>query len=239
MREFDKDPKADHPHQRSIWVGHGDVNGANHWTQSPEQQRHVRFEKVDADGFVELLTWDAKGENGAKNPVLTERRTVKVIAYADGSRGLEITSELTAPSADAVFKCKPLNVSGVEAGLCSVRVAKAITDGTADQKWISSGAPATGEAEARSKPATWCDYTGLIHGQKYGAAMVLAADNPGATAAGMPWHVRLFGLLADIGPLNWTLEKGKTATFRHLVILHPGDAQTAGVAAKAAAWRGK
>src|SRR5947209_136618 len=28
-------PKGDHPHHRSMWVAHGDVNGANHWTFTP------------------------------------------------------------------------------------------------------------------------------------------------------------------------------------------------------------
>src|SRR5881227_2782966 len=38
--------KIDHPHQRSVFVGHGDVNGADHWTHKDkenEQQRHLKF----------------------------------------------------------------------------------------------------------------------------------------------------------------------------------------------------
>ncbi|HEY4329208.1 MAG TPA: PmoA family protein [Phycisphaerae bacterium] len=234
MRVFKQDPKTDHPHQRSIWVGWGDVNGANHWTQSPEKERHVKFSKLDADGFVEELMWDSKGSTV---PVLSETRTVKVVAFADGSRGLDITSKFTAPTVDAVFKCKPLNVTGVESGICSVRVAKAITDGPDAKKWITSGGgenPATGEAEARVKLETWCDYSGEIHGAKYGAAVVDYPKNPGGMT---PWHVRLFGLLAHIGPLNWTLKKDDSATYRHLVIIHPGDAKDAKIDEKAKTWR--
>jgi hypothetical protein len=234
-RVAEKDPKTDHPHQRSIWVGHGDVNGANHWTRSLQQQRHVRFTKVEGDTFVEELTWDAK-DAPPTSPVLTETRTVRFFAYQDGARAIEIASEFTAPNGNVNFKCKPLNVSGVEAGLCSVRVAKPITDGPDTAKWITTSAPASGEQEARQKSAAWCDYTGLIHGQKYGIAMVNWPKNPGGDR---PWHVRKFGLLAHIGPLNWMLPDHTSATFKHLIILHKEDPDLAAISVKAKAWRGK
>ncbi len=231
QREVLKNPKVDHPHQRSLWIGHGSVNGVDHWLAGAPQQRHLAFTQFTADGFVETLAWD-----GAKagEPVLTETRRVRFLPYPDGDRGIEITSVLTAASGDVTFKCKPLNVSGVEAGLCSVRMAKAILDGPDATKQITTGAGGIGEKSARSAPAAWCDYSGLIAGKPYGVTMVNARENPGGDTA---WHVRLFGLLAHIGPLQWTLDKGKTATFRHLVIAHEGDARTAGVAAKATAWR--
>ncbi len=244
MRVFDKDPKADHPHQRSIWIGWGDVNGANHWTQSPEKQRHLKFTKITADSFTEELTWDSKGST---TPVLAETRTVKCLAYPDGTRALDITSTLTAPTVDAVFKCKPLAVSGVEAGIASLRIAKAITDAPDDKKWITSapdplppGATsllpltATGEAAARKTPAAWCDYSGLIDGHPFGAALINSPKNSGGL---VPFHVRLFGLLADVGPLNFTIKKGDSLTFRHLLLFHPGNAADAHVADRANEWR--
>lgn len=230
QRELLKDPKVDHPHQRSLWVGHGNVNGADHWLEKKYQQRHLKFTSILPDGFVEELAWDGDGPG----PVLTETRTVKFTVYPDGNRGIEITSALTAASADATFKCKPLNVSGVEAGLCAVRMAKPILDAPAATKKITTGAGALGEKAARSAPADWCDYSGQIAGKTYGVAMVNDARNPGGDTA---WHVRLFGLLAHIGPLEWTLPKGQTATFHHLVIIHAGDATQAQVAEKAKAWR--
>jgi hypothetical protein len=237
-RLAEKDPKADHPHQRSIWVGHGDVNGANHWTEGPEQQRHVRFTRIQGDTFIEELTWDAKGGGGdgkdGPPPVLTETRTIKILSFLDGARGIELTSAFTAANGDVDFKCKPLDVSGVEAGLCSVRLAKEITDGPASTKWITSSAPATTEADARAKRASWCDYSGLIHDRKYGVAIVNWPLNPGGDR---PWHVRLSGLLAWIGPNNWTLPSHTTATFKHLIIVHDGDADTGNVSVKARAWR--
>ena len=54
--------KVDHPHHRSLWVGHGDVNGADHWAQGrgTPKQRHLGFSKVEGDTIVENLAWEDK-----------------------------------------------------------------------------------------------------------------------------------------------------------------------------------
>jgi len=220
--------KADHPWHRSIWVGWGDVNGMEHWRLNANQQRHLGFSKIEGDTFVEQLAWDGAQPN---SPVLTEVRTVRVFVYPDGSRAIDLTSDLTATNADAVFKCNPLNGTNVEAGLCAVRMAKDIAKDPKHE--IVTAAGAHGEKESREKPAAWCDYSGTINGKKYGIAMVEAPTNIGGV---VPWHVRDQGLFADIGPVNWTLEKGHTMVFRDLIIIHEGDAAAAKVSDKAATW---
>jgi hypothetical protein len=214
--------KIDHPHQRSVWVGHGDVNGADHWTHKEPKQKHVKFRSVDADGFVEELAWDAK--EGDK-PVLTEVRTVKFIAYPDGARAIDCTSTFTAASGDVEFKVKPLNVSGVEAGWFAARVAPSVSDAIKNgPAQITSSAGAAGEKDARLKPANWCDYAGPINGKTFGVAMFDHPDNSGHPT---PFHVRAFGLVTHIGTHDWTLPNGQSKTFRHRVLFHPGDAKSA------------
>lgn len=183
------------------------------------------------DGFVEELTWDGKTP---EEPVLKETRTVKYTAFADGSRGIEIDSALTAASGDAVFKCAPLTGNSVEAGLIATRVSKEISSDP--NKAIVSSAGVTGEKDSRDKPAAWCDYSGTIAGKIYGIAIVNSKENPGGD---FPWHVRVQGLFAQIGPLEWTLKNGETATYKHLIIIHEGDAKTGNIADKAKAWRGE
>ncbi|HEY6564821.1 MAG TPA: DUF6807 family protein, partial [Pirellulaceae bacterium] len=40
----------DHPHHRSLWFAHGDVNGLDFWTGQPTGTRvkHVKFTRVEA-----------------------------------------------------------------------------------------------------------------------------------------------------------------------------------------------
>jgi hypothetical protein len=217
--------KIDHPHQRSVFVGHGDVNGADHWTHKDkenEQQRHLKFTAVSPDSFTEELTWDSKEPN---KPLLAETRTVKIIAYDDGTRAIDVTSTLTASNADAVFKVKPLNVSGVEAGWLAARVAPSISDAIKDKKsQITSSAGATSEKEAREKPATWCDYSGPIDGKTYGIALFDHPHNPGHPT---PFHVRNFGLLTHIGIHDWTLKQDQSQSLRHRLLFHSGDGKSA------------
>lgn len=226
-----KEPKADHSWHRSIWVGWGDVNGYDHWTAKKWQQRHVDFKEISGHGFVEDLTWD--GETPEK-PVLTETRVVTFKIYPDGSRGIEIDSTLTAVNGDAVFKCAPLTGNSVEAGLIATRVAKEIS---ADPKKVmTSAAGVTGEKDCRDKNAGWCDYSGTINGKIYGIGIVSAKDNPGGD---FPWHIRAQGLFAQIGPLQWTLKNGESTTYKHLIVIHTGDATAAAIADKAKEWRGE
>lgn len=217
--------KIDHPHQRSVFVGHGDVNGADHWTHKDkenEQQRHLKFTAVGPDSFTEELTWDSKEPN---KPLLAETRTVRIIAYDDGAHAIDVTSKLTAVNADAVFKVKPLNVSGVEAGWLAARVAPSISDAIKDHKsQITSSAGATTEKEARQRPATWCDYSGPIGAKTYGITLFDDPKNPGSPT---PFHVRNFGLLTHIGIHDWTLKQDQSQSIRHRLLFHNGDAKSA------------
>jgi hypothetical protein len=221
-RETAGKAKREHPWHRSVWIGHGDMNGIDHWSHRDNDkklQRHVKFDSISDDGFVEELTWDGKEEG---KPVVTEIRTVKFIAYEDGARAMDVTSKLTAASGDVVFKVKPLNVSGVEAGWLSARINQVIPD--SKQGKITSSAGATNEKSAREMPATWCDYSGKINDKTYGIAEFDDPKNPGHPA---PFHVRQFGLITHLGTLNWTLPDGQSQTFHHRLLFHPGDGASA------------
>ena len=56
--------QKDHPHQRSLWFTHGDVNGTNFWAQ-PEQAsyvgriEHLRFVKVASGKPAVIVTQNA------------------------------------------------------------------------------------------------------------------------------------------------------------------------------------
>ncbi len=221
-RETAGQAKREHPWHRSVWVGHGDMNGIDHWSHRDNDKKLQRLSssiQSPAMGFVEELTWDGKEEG---KPVVTEVRTVKFIAYDDGARAMDVTSKLTAASGDVVFKVKPLNVSGVEAGWLSARINEQVPQGKKGKITSSSGA--ADEKSARSQPAVWCDYSGPIDGKMYGIAEFDDPKNPGHPA---PFHVRQFGLITHLGTLNWTLGDGQSQTFHHRLIFHPGDGASA------------
>jgi hypothetical protein len=235
--------KGDHPHHRSLWVSHGDVNGADHWAikgTNPPKQRHVKFNKVEGDTIVQELVWEDKDGQ----PMLNETRTIRFHAYGDGGRGIDITSEFKAASGAVKFG------DTKEAGLCSVRVVKSISDNPTLN--LSTGATSTknanratrepgDESNVWGKEADWCDISGQVNGKTYGVAILDHPSNP------LParWHARRYGLVGanNIGasefnkndPHSYTpfsIEPGKPATFKYRVVVHRGGAQEAKIAEK-------
>lgn len=222
--------RGDHPHHRSLYVAHGDVNGADHWSfaQKPQpKQRHVKFGKVEGGTIVQDLEWESKG-GGA--PLLREVRVMRFFAFDDGSRGIDFTLTFT-PAGD-----QPVTFGDTkEAGLCAVRVAKAISD----KPSLTNSRGQSGEKQVWGKPAEWCDLSGRINGKPYGVAILDHPSNPRHPAR---WHARDYGLMtANIfglhdfdrknprGTGDFTIEPGETATFRYRVVIHQGDAKAAKV----------
>ena len=223
---------GDHPHHRSFWVGHGDVNGIDHWSfqqkPAPPRQQHIKFEKLEADGFVEQLIWeDMQGQ-----PLLNEVRTVRFIPYADGARAVDLTVKLSAARDDVTLG------DTKEAGLAAVRVSSQIS---AKPVLLNSNG-AEGEKQVWGKPADWCDESGNIDGKPYGIAIF---DHPGNPRHPTLWHSREYGLVAPNafglhefdkklpkGTGNLKIRQGESVTFRYRVIIHEGDAPSAKLADK-------
>jgi hypothetical protein len=224
-------PKADHPHHRSFYVAHGDVDGADHWSLAPKDktrpphQRHVGFDKVEGDTLVQRLEWESIDRGPA---LLKETRTLRFLTFDDGSRGVDLTVALT-PAGD-----KPVTFKDTkEAGLCSVRLPKAVSD----KPTLTNAAGQTGEKATWGKPAAWCDISGQINAKPYGVAVL---DHPSNPRHPTRWHVREYGLLSanpfglhdydksnPPGTGNLELKPGTITTFRYRVVFHAGDAKAA------------
>jgi hypothetical protein len=98
-----------------------------------------------------------------------------------------------------------------------------------------------GEKQLWGKPSNWCDYTGEVQqGEKVGIAVL---DHPSNPHHPVRWHARGYGLFAanPFGLAVFTGDKsqsgdmtvapGQQLRFRYRVIIHPGDAKAANIAA--------
>lgn len=222
-----------HAHQRSIWIGHRNVNSADHWKfeVKPVQpkQRHVRFNKVAGDTIEEELIWEDK----EGKPMLGEVRTLRFIGYPDNHQGIDFTLRFTPVHDDVTF------FDGKDAGLCPIRLAPSITH---DPQLVNS-AGGKGEKECDMKPAEWCDESGQIDGKTYGVAILDYPENPRHPPL---WHARrgarlstdIFGLHSsnkDKYPPHagdFTIKTGETVTFRYRMVIHTGDVTGADIPQK-------
>jgi len=247
--------RVDHPHHVGLWFNYARVNNFDFWNNSeaikPEnlpKMGSIEFKKIVSSSssantgkLVTLSTWI----DGNNHPVLDEttsftfsrRHGVRVIDRTatltaldrvvfqdekDGMLGLRVASWLESPTAkDAVF----VDSHGVQ-----TKTGAASPD--------ASGLYLTSEGKqgdaAWGTGGRWCSLTGHKGDHTVTIAIFDQPRNPGYPTT---WHARGYGLFAvnPLGPsvfnpkappLNFTLEKGQSATFRYRVVFYTHAATT-------------
>ena len=212
----------EHPHQRSVWMGIGDVNGIDFWNEIREygkqKQTHINCTAGSVSGVIdsEKIWTDFTGR-----PVMDESAKLVFYHMPTTGRYLDIESTFKASYGETVFG--PTK----EAGPLGIRVAETINVSKGGTMINAYGA--VGEAECWGKRAHWCDYCGLSNRQLSGIAVYDHPENDGYPTY---WHIRNYGLFA---PNNFyftgsrTLEEGESVTYRYRIYFHDGDTVSAQV----------
>ena len=234
MEDIAGEPQ-DHPHQKSFWVAHGDVNGTDFWGEG----RGSGTQRTDE--IVTVLSGDACGAIRARNSwvdgngkkLLSEERLYVFYNTPAELRIIDLGVTFTATEGEVVFG------DTKEGGLAAFRVNPVIN---ADRHGeIRNSLGAIGERETWGKRASWCDYSGPIDGKRRGITVL---DNPMNPRYPTCWHVRGYGLMGAncFGYSHFkstyeqrgdfTLPAGESVTFRYRIIIHDGDALTANVAGR-------
>ena len=228
----------DHPHHRSLWFAHGNVNGHDFWSEQKG------FGKIVHDGFAEMTSGRKEGVIKSRDKwvtqdgvvVCTDERTLRIyepISPAERLFDFEVT--LHASNGDLTF-------GDTKEGTMAVRLAATMRlKGKVGQGHIINS-QGVRDDETWGKRADWCDYYGPVQGQTVGIAIF---DNPRNPRHPTWWHVRDYGLfaanpfgrhdfekLADKLAGNLTIPAGQSITFRYRFYLHQGTEQEAKVAEK-------
>ncbi len=224
--------KRDHPHHRSFWFTHGEVNGVDFWSEGSKAGRivHREFAKIEGTPVPTIVAVnDWQDRDGKK--ICEERQTI-LFGSDDGRRWIDFTTAMKATEG-------PLTFGDTKEGAFGVRVAGTMkVDAKQGGKIVNSEGQSDGGAWG--KPAAWVDYHGPVEGETLGIAIL---DHPSNFRHPTTWHVRTYGLFAanpfglhDFagGDKNvdgkHTIEKGETLTLRYRVLLHKGDEKEGRVA---------
>lgn len=232
----------DHLHHRGLWWAHGDVNGLDYWDSDPMNKPNPKFGKIvlakvagtksgkNSGSLKVIFDWN---DPGGKT-ILTEDRTM-TFRTAPGLRIVDVDLTLT-PKEKIVF-------GDTKEGTFGIRLAAPLEESKGGHMVNAQGAE--GEANVWGKASEWVDYYGTLDGEALGIAIF---DHPQNPRHPVRWHSRAYGLFAanPFGLADFvkdksqngamTVEAGQTLRFRYRVVIHPGDAKSAGIAKLYSDW---
>ena len=231
MREVEGETH-DHPHHRSLWFAHMDVNKADTWDEMPGHGsiRETARPTVQGGGPVGLLRTRNDWLDRSGRKVCEDERVVQFYA-TQGARVFDFAVTLKATAG-------PVRIGDNKDGVFGVRVAGPMAV-TAQQGGQIVNARGLKDKAAWGQPAEWVDYTGPVAGATRGIAIL---NEPASFRFPTTWHVRDYGLFAA-NPFGWhdfgqaksgdyTIPPGESIRLAYRVILHDGTTESARITAR-------
>lgn len=232
MKSDSKGEDRDHPHHRSLWFTHGEVNGVDFW-----------LEGEGKGGITEHVEFTEK--SGGKNAVIGSRNLWKSPTgekVLSDSRRFTFGADESANWIDCEFELKAsegdVHFGDTKEGTFGIRVAESMKVKAKTGGKIINSAGQT-DLAAWGQPADWVDYSGPVGSETLGAAILC---HPSTFHHPNRWHVRDYGLFAanPFGVFHFTGEKEKTdgvrlkkgdkLVFRYRVVFHSGDEKAGKIA---------
>lgn len=231
---------SDHPHQKSLWFTHGNVNGVDFWLEDKADSEtrvggRIVHQGLRVDGNTILA------ENNWIAPDDTELCSdVRKIVFAAVPNGRQIDYQVTirATNGHVTFGDTKEGTMGVRTNpLLRLAMDERRGNHTAAGHCVNS--EGLKDRDIWGKRAKWVDYWAPIEGNTVGLAIF---DHPSNPRHPTWWHARHYGLVAanpfgvhdfEDGPEgigNMLIASGNSVTFRYRFIFHEGDAQQAKIA---------
>jgi sugar phosphate isomerase/epimerase len=219
--------KLDHPHHKSLWFTHGEVNGQDFWGEGSKSGKivHDKLLKVSSGPQVGVIQAHNKWIAKSGEVVCTDTRTHRFYNRPDGQM---MDFEITIHASEG-----KVVLGDTKEGSMAIRLASTMREkGDVAQGHIINSEGHHGEEEAWGKRAKWCDYYGPVKDRVVGVAIFDHPQNPKHPTW---WHVRDYGLFAanPFGVHNFenkpkgigdiTIPAGESLTFKYRFYFHKGD----------------
>lgn len=212
--------RKDHPHHRSLWLAHGNVNGIDFWHRGGEiVQREGRAE-IDESGAAVIVTEnDWMNRDGEK--ILSDTRRLAIREH-QGRYFIDCDFLLKATAGD-------VNFGDTKEGSFAIRVAGSMkVNAQLGGKITNAEGQTDGAAWGQKSP--WVDYSGPVDGDPVG---ITIHDHPSSFGFPCRWHVRTYGLFAanPFGVSDFTggertdgivLQDGNQMRLNYRVVLYQG-----------------
>ena len=230
---------SDHPHHKSLWYTHDDVNGVKFWVEYDKQNEAVFGNIVQRECRVEGDTLYTDNEWRAPDGSVVCSDSRKICFGADdSSRHIDFAITLRATHGDAVFGDTKEGSMGIRTNPI-LRLETDAKRGNHTAKGHAINSEGVEGKEIWGKRAKWVDYWAPIQDQTVGIAIM---DHPTNPRHPTWWHARPYGLIAanpfgihdfekkPAGTGDLKIENGGSKTFRYRFVFHQGDANEAKIA---------
>lgn len=228
--------EKDHPHHRSLWFTHGDVNGQDFWSESGKHGfiKQVKFEEVAATSPVSAVIkttneWVARDGK----VVCTDTRTHTIRITRNGPM-IDFDISIHASNGKVVF-------GDTKEGSMAIRLAPTLRVKGNVAKGHILNSEGVKDGDTWGKRAAWVDYYGPLAGETVGVAIF---DHPSNPRSPTWWHVRDYGLFAanpfgvhyfekkEVGAGDLEIPEGKDLNLKYRFFIHKGDTEQGKVAAQ-------
>lgn len=182
--ETRKGEATDHPHHRSVWLAHGDVDGHDFW-HDPKARVHLLSEEiVPSDGEAAVIRWRAEWRAEGRI-VLVEERTMRFSA-TEHSRRIEFDIELAPPEGTVTF-------GDTKEGFFAIRLAPSLkVDGGSTARGRLENREGLTDKAAWGKRSEWVLAEGPLDGHLVQVKITDDTRNPRHPTW---WHARTYGLV--------------------------------------------
>jgi len=229
----------DHPHHKSLWYTHGDVNGVDFWADGRGKIVHEKFLEVSSGAKVGVIASQNKWVAPDGKVVCTDTRTHRFYNTPDAQM---MDFEITIHASNG-----QVTLGDTKEGSMGIRLAPTLRlKGEVGKGHIINSEGQT-DGDTWGKRARWCDYYGPVNGEIVGVAIF---DHPSNPRHPTWWHVRDYGLYAanpfgihdfekkPAGTGDFVIPAGESATFKYRFYIHEGDEKQGKVADRYAEYAG-
>ena len=242
MKENVDNEAHDHPHHKSLWFTHDDVNKVQFWMEYPSPNSKLMPGKIvqtemqiDANTIRTQDEWRAPG-----GELVCRDARILTFGTTTAGRYIDFAITISASDGDVTFGDTKEGTMGIRTHpLLRLESDEKRGNHTAKGKAINSEGVQGGDIWG--KRAKWVDYWAPIDGQTVGIAIF---DHPGNPRHPTWWHARKYGLVAanpfgihdfekkPEGTGDMKIAAGESVTFRYRFLFHRGDPQEANIKAQ-------
>lgn len=239
MKEDVDNEARDHPHHKSLWFTHDDVNKVQFWMEYTSPRSKAKpgkivqtAMKIDGDTIRTENSWlSPEGKAVCKD--------VREVTFGttDVGRYIDFVIVISASEGDVTFGDTKEGTMGIR----THPLLRLTNDEKRGNHTVKGSAVNSEGIEGKAiwgKRAKWVDYWAPIEGETVGIAIF---DHPSNPRHPTWWHARTYGLVAanpfgvhdfekkPAGTGDMKIPAGESKTFRYRFLFHRGDVKQADI----------